>query len=114
MPALSFVATQAGQRAALDQVFIATVLAGVATAVRLVPFGYDKQNLQRERKRDVPRILTTLGWLAVLALAPALLGLIVWGLTRVDRSYRDRSSGPPPERAHRPTTTTTGRVAPAR
>ncbi|MFL5856499.1 MAG: hypothetical protein ACJ77L_07105 [Solirubrobacteraceae bacterium] len=111
MPALSFAATQAGQRAALDQVFIATVLARVATAVRLVPFDYDKQNLQREQKRDVPRILTTLGCLAVLALAQALLGLVVWGLMRVDRSYRDPSSGPPPERARRPATTTPGRVA---
>jgi hypothetical protein len=50
----------------------------------------------------------------VVALALGLLGLIVWGLMRVDRSYRDPSSGPPSERARRPATTTTGRVAPAR
>ena len=78
------------------------------------PFVYDKQNLQREQKKDVPAILTTLGYLAVVALALGLLGLIVWGLMRVDRSYRDPSSGPPSERARRPATTTTGRVAPAR
>jgi len=114
MPGLSFTATQAGQRAALDQLFIATALAGVATALRLVPFDYDKQKLRREQKKDVPAILTTLGYLAVLALAPGLLGLIVWGLMRVDGSYRDPASGPLPERARRPATTTTGRVAPAR
>jgi hypothetical protein len=78
------------------------------------PFVNDKQNLQREQKKNVPAILTTLGYLAVMALALGLLGLIVWGLMRVDRSYRDPASGPPAERARRPATTTTGRVAPAR
>jgi hypothetical protein len=63
---------------------------------------------------DVPAILTTLGYLAVVALALGLLGLIVWGLIRVDPCYRDPSSEPPAERARRPATTTTGRVAPAR
>ena len=94
--------------------FIATPLAGVATAVRLVPFVYDKQKLRREQKKDVPAILTPLGYLAVLALSPRLLGLIVWRLMRVDGSYRDPSSGPLPEPARRLATTTTGRVAPAR
>jgi hypothetical protein len=196
MPALSFIATKPAGGAALDQVFIATALAGVATTILLVlVFGHRSGRIpvfarlgavaqrvsgmrdwaalpgtvliisltiavfgmywdvgthldngrdpgplanpaqrqaeparsRRSRPRgshaavrlaraaeDVPAILTTLGYLAVLALALGLLGLIVWGLMRVDRSYRDPSSGPPPERTRRPATTTTGRVAPAR
>ena len=81
---------------------------------RTRPFVYDEQNLRREQKKDVPGILTTLGYLAVLALALGLLGIILWGLMRVDCSYLDPSSGPRPKRARRPATTTTGRVAPAR
>jgi hypothetical protein len=107
MPALSFIATKFASGAALDQVFI-------ASRQFTRPFVYDKQNLQREQKKDIPAILTTLGYLAVLALALGLLGLIVWGLIRVDRSYRDPFSGLPPERARQPAKTTTGRVAPAR
>jgi hypothetical protein len=76
-------------------------------------FVYDKKNLQREQKKDVPSILTTLAYLAVLALALGLIALIVWGLMRVDRAYRDPSSGSP-ARARRREKTTTGRIAPAR
>jgi hypothetical protein len=107
MPALSIIATKPASGAALDQVLI-------ASRQFTRPFVYDKQNLQREQKKDIPAILTTLGYLAVLALALGLLGLIVWGLIRVDRSYRDPLGGLPPERARQPAKTTTGRVAPAR
>jgi hypothetical protein len=101
MPALSFNATKPAGCAALGQVVIATRWPGTP-----------RRNCARPPLR--PQLPTTLGYLAVLALVSALLGLIVWGLMRVARSYRDPSSGPPPERARRPVTTTTGRVAPAR
>jgi hypothetical protein len=101
MPALSFTATKPAGGAALGQVVIATRWPSSP-----------RRHCVRPRPRR--QLLTTLGYLALLALAPALLGLIVWGPMRVDRSYRDPSSGPPPERARRPATATTGRVAPAR
>ena len=98
MPALSFDATKPAGCAALCQVVIATRWPGSP-----------RRNCARPPLR--PQLLTTLGYLAVLALAPGLLGLIVWGLMRVDGSYRDPASGPLPERARRPATTTPGRVA---
>jgi hypothetical protein len=101
MRALSSTATKPRGGAALGQVVSATRWPG-------------SPRPHRARPRLRPQLLTALGYLAVLALAPALLGLLVWGLMRVDRGYRDPSSGPPPERARRPATTTTGRVAPAR
>jgi len=64
-------------------------------------FVFDKRNLQREQKRDVAGWLTTAAYLAVLALALALVAGIAWGLRRVERSY-DVSPGEPPKPAGSP------------
>jgi hypothetical protein len=58
-------------------------------------FGYDKQYLQREQKRDVPGFLTTAAYLAVPALAVALIGAIAWGLRRVRNAHRQPAADPP-------------------
>ena len=57
-------------------------------------FVLDKKNLQREQKEGVSGIVTTISYLAVGALALALLTLLVWALRRV----RTRLGGdePPP------------------
>lgn len=49
MPALSIIATKPASGAALDQVLI-------ASRQFTRPFVYDKQNLQREQKKDIPAI----------------------------------------------------------
>jgi hypothetical protein len=48
-------------------------------------FVADHEVLQRERKEDVPAVLTLLAYLTVLAIALSLIALISWSLLRVDR-----------------------------
>jgi hypothetical protein len=48
-------------------------------------FVLDQENLQRERKDDVPGWLTLAGYLAVASLSFLLIGLIGWGLLRLER-----------------------------
>jgi hypothetical protein len=48
-------------------------------------FVADHEVLQRERKEDVPGVLTLLAYLTVLAIALSLIALIAWSLLRVDR-----------------------------
>lgn len=55
---------------------------------------FDKDNLQREQKKGVSPILTTAAYLAVLALALALLAAITLGLRRLERSHLGTSCGP--------------------
>jgi hypothetical protein len=47
-------------------------------------FQPDIQVLQREKKQDVPGVLTLLAYLTVLAIALSLIALIAWSLLRVD------------------------------
>jgi hypothetical protein len=54
-------------------------------------FVLDKENLQREQKGDVPGWLTLVAYLGVGALSLALIGVVAWGLTRLER----RGGGPP-------------------
>ena len=48
-------------------------------------FVADHEVLQRERKDDVPGVLTLIAYLTVLAIALSLIALISWSLLRVDR-----------------------------
>jgi hypothetical protein len=48
-------------------------------------FVADHEVLQRERKEDVPAVLTLLAYLTVLVIALSLIALISWSLLRVDR-----------------------------
>jgi hypothetical protein len=54
-------------------------------------FALDKKNLQREQKAGVSSALTTGAYLAVLAIYLVLLGVLAWGLTRLERTV----GGPP-------------------
>ena len=55
-------------------------------------FVADHEVLQRERKDDVPGVLTLFAYLTVLAIALSLIALISWSLLRVDRG-EGRSAG---------------------
>jgi hypothetical protein len=46
------------------------------------PFVYDKQNLQREQKKDVPGFLSTAAYVLVLLIGLGLFGALGWGLAR--------------------------------
>ena len=59
-------------------------------------FIFDKDNLQREQKKGVSPVLTLGAYLAVLALALALIAAIALGLRRVERSHIGTSGEPPP------------------
>jgi hypothetical protein len=48
-------------------------------------FVADHKVLQRERKENVPGVLTLIAYLTVLAIALGILALIAWSLLRVDR-----------------------------
>lgn len=72
-------------------------------------FVFDKQNLQREQKPGVPGALTLIAYLAVLTLALGLLGLIGWGLRRVEHAYAGTSGRPPAT----PSPVSSRRIAPA-
>jgi hypothetical protein len=54
-------------------------------------FVLDKENLQREQKDDVPGWLTLAAYIGVGAISLALIGIVAWGLTRLER----RGAGPP-------------------
>jgi hypothetical protein len=54
-------------------------------------FVLDKENLQREQKDDVPGWLTLAAYIGVGAISLALIGVVAWGLTRLER----RGAGPP-------------------
>jgi hypothetical protein len=58
-------------------------------------FILDKENLQREQKDDVPGWLTLAAYLGVGLISFALIGVVGWGLTRLER----RGGGPPDESA---------------
>jgi hypothetical protein len=58
-------------------------------------FVLDKENLQREQKDDVPGWLTLAAYLGVGAISFGLIGVVAWGLTRLER----RGGGPPSESA---------------
>jgi hypothetical protein len=58
-------------------------------------FVLDKENLQREQKDDVPGWLSLVAYLGVGAISLALIGVVGWGLARLDR----RGGGPPDESA---------------
>ena len=73
-------------------------------------FQLDKKNLQREQKKGVSPALTTIAYLAVLALTIALIGSLFWGLRRI----RTRLGGPgdtPPTSSPAPATPATPRPA---
>jgi hypothetical protein len=57
-------------------------------------FVFDKENLQREQKDDVPGSLTTAAYLIVLALGLALVAAIVVGLRRLERAHGGAPGGP--------------------
>jgi hypothetical protein len=54
-------------------------------------FVLDKENLQREQKDDVPGWLTLAAYIGVGAISLALIGIVAWGLTRLER----HGAGPP-------------------
>jgi hypothetical protein len=54
-------------------------------------FVLDKDNLQREQKDDVPGWLTLAAYIGVGGISLALIGIVAWGLTRLER----RGAGPP-------------------
>ena len=58
-------------------------------------FQLDKKNLQREQKEGVSSVLTTIAYLAVLAIVIVLIGCIVWGLRRI-RTRLGTGEGPSP------------------
>jgi hypothetical protein len=58
-------------------------------------FVLDKENLQREQKDDVPGWLTLAAYLGVGALSFFLIGVVGWGLARLE----SRGGGPPDESA---------------
>jgi hypothetical protein len=58
-------------------------------------FILDKENLQREQKDDVAGWLTLAAYLGVGLISFALIGVVVWGLTRLEH----RGGGPPDESA---------------
>jgi hypothetical protein len=58
-------------------------------------FVLDKENLQREQKDDVAGWLTLAAYLGVGAISFFLIGVVGWGLTRLER----RGGGPPDESA---------------
>jgi hypothetical protein len=58
-------------------------------------FILDKENLQREQKDDVAGWLTLAAYLGVGLISFALIGVVGWGLTRLER----RGGGPPDESA---------------
>jgi hypothetical protein len=61
-------------------------------------FVLDHENLQREQKDDVPSWLTLAAYLGVGALSFFLIGLVGWGLSRLERF----GGGPPGEGAAPP------------
>jgi hypothetical protein len=63
-------------------------------------FVLDKTNLQREQKEGVSSALTTISYLAVLAMTVALILIIFWGLRRVQLAL-GRQQGPPPRNRRR-------------
>jgi hypothetical protein len=54
-------------------------------------FVLDKDNLQREQKGDVPGWLTLAAYIGVGGISLALIAIVAWGLTRLER----RAGGPP-------------------
>jgi hypothetical protein len=52
-------------------------------------FVFDKKNLQREQKDDVPSWLTLAAYLAVLGLAVGLVTALTIALRRVERTHLD-------------------------
>jgi hypothetical protein len=58
-------------------------------------FVLDKDNLQREQKGDVPSWLTLAAYIGVGGISLALIGIVAWGLTRLER----RGGGPPDKSA---------------
>ncbi len=57
-------------------------------------FILDKKNLQREQKDDVPGWLILVAYLSVLAIALALIGMMAWGLRRLEaRATTPRDPG---------------------
>ena len=60
------------------------------------PFLADKRVLQREAKTGVPGYLTLAGYLTVLAISLALIGLLGWGLIRLDRTRLPGTPTTPP------------------
>jgi hypothetical protein len=63
-------------------------------------FVLDKTNLQREQKQGVSGAVTTLSYLAVLAMTIVLILIIFWGLRRVQLALG--REGPPPRGRRRP------------
>ena len=58
-------------------------------------FVLDKDNLQREQKGDVPSWLTLAAYIGVGGISLALIAMVAWGLTRLER----RGGGPPDKSA---------------
>jgi hypothetical protein len=66
-----------------DEAILAREVPAEASFTRA--FVADHEVLQRERKDDVPGVLTLIAYLTVLAIAMSLIALIAWSLLRVDR-----------------------------
>jgi hypothetical protein len=83
-----------------------------ATNGQTIAFTRDKELLQREQKKDVPGILTTIGYISVFLIWAAMIAVVGWGLARLARSFEggpprrsSSQSAPPPARPRERATT---------